>query len=125
RRAGGEAGEDRVVLDGDVPRERHAVREDDVITDAAVVAPVAVIHEEIVAADRGRETAAQGSDADRRELAHLVAVAEREPTLLAAVLQILGQAADLSVRIEAVPGSERRRAVHARIAHDGGEMGRV
>ena len=49
------------VLDNDVAGQPHAVAQDDVVADLAIVRHVGVGHQQVVAADRGHQAAAGGA----------------------------------------------------------------
>ena len=68
----------------------------------AIVRDVDVRHEQVVVAELRDETASGGADAERRELADLVAVPEEELPVLAAVLEVLREAAELRMREDPV-----------------------
>ena len=89
--AGADVGE---VLDGDVAAERRHVAEDRVVADVAVVRDVHVRHEHVAIADLGDAAAAARAAVDGDELAEDVALADDQPRLLAAELQVLRDQAD-------------------------------
>src|SRR4051812_8815679 len=76
------AGDERLVLDFDIPRQQGATGDDDMVTDLAVVRNVAGAHDEVFVADFG-DGLGRGAAADGVVLANLVAVAEPEVAALA------------------------------------------
>src|SRR5438093_6427725 len=89
-----------VVLDRHVPAERRHVAEDRVVTHVAVVRDVHVRHEHVAIANRRHAAAALRAAMDRDELAEDVALADRQPRLLAAELEVLWGLADRRDRID-------------------------
>ena len=80
---------DRPVADIDVAAERRAIREDDLVAEAAVVRDVRIGHEEIVVADAGHARAGDVPRLTVHGFAEHVAVADLEPSGLALVFLVL------------------------------------
>ena len=90
----------------------------------AVVRHVRVGHEQVVIADPGQAAAARGAAMNGRELADDVAVADHQPGLLAAELQVLRNQADRRHREDLVgvadlgPAVDHRRRADPAVAAD-------
>ena len=98
-------GKKNVILDRDVPRERHFIREDVVVADHAVVSHVNPDHEKVARADARRQSFTVGA-VKSAELANDVVVPDFEIALLAFELNILRLAADHSMLEDAIAGAE-------------------
>src|SRR3990172_12801201 len=80
----------RVVEDGDVPRERRGVREDDGISHDAIVGDVGIGHEQVAVADDRPSSPEGGPAVNGDELAEGVVVADLERRDLPLELEVLG-----------------------------------
>ncbi len=108
------------IVDGHVAGERHAVAQNDVIADAAIVRHVGVGHQQVVAADAGDQAAARGAAVDGDELADAVAVADARLGALAFIFQILRGHADGAVREEDVVFADPGGAFQVDVGHQAG-----
>jgi hypothetical protein len=76
-------------FDLDVPAEKNAVGDDDMILDEAIVSHVTLRHEQAVTADLSEPSPQSGPAVDGSALADLVTIPDDHPALLAHVLAIL------------------------------------
>ena len=113
-----EPADDGVALDGDVARERGAVREDDGVAEVAVVRDVRRNHEQAAGADARGHAAAFGPRIDRDVFAHDVTVAHREGAGLAAELEVLRHRADARELEHPVARAQRGASVDHRMRPD-------
>ena len=72
-----------------MPARGGAVAEENPVADEAVVSDVGVCHEDVVVPDRRQAAPAAGSAVHGHALAEDVAVADQQPRMLAAELEIL------------------------------------
>ena len=86
--------DDGKALHVDVPGEVGRVGHDDVVLEQAVVGHVAIGHDQVVVADLRHADVGRGGSVDRHELPDRVVVADHDPCLLAAVLEVLGRRPD-------------------------------
>jgi hypothetical protein len=98
-------GKKNVVLDRDVARERHLVREDVVVANHAVMGHVNSDHEKVPRTDTGCQSFAVGA-MKSAELANDIVVPDFEITGLAFELHILRFAPDHSVLEDPVAGAD-------------------
>ena len=101
-----------VVIQGYVAGQGRAVGEDDVVADPAVVPDVGIDHEQVIVPDAGLHATAARADVERRELADRIPVADRQRTVLPAILHVLRNGAHAGELENPVVAADRRAALH-------------
>lgn len=106
----GESAQDGPVPHMDMARKLGVVRKDRVAAYLAIVRQMDVSHDPVVVPDGGHSTILHGADVHGAELADGVAIAKNQLARFAAVLFVLGNAAERCVPEDAVVLPDRRVA---------------
>src|SRR5262249_29243822 len=120
-RAGADVDE---ILDRDMAAGGGHVADDRVVADVAVVGDVDVAHEQVAITDSGHAATAVRAAVDGDELAEDVLTPDRQPRLLASILQILRRLTDrrewidLAVVADVGPPLDDRRGADAAVRAD-------
>src|SRR3954464_15281346 len=107
------AGNDRPVLHGYVSSELNDVRQDDVITDVAVVPEMHVRHQQTILPNRRLE-GLSSSTVDRRVLADDGVIPDFHGRFFTGVLQVLRRPAEYASYTDSHVGTERDVALECR-----------
>src|SRR5690606_32807453 len=114
----GEAAEDHLVADLDMPGQGRVVGEDAAVAHLAVVGDVHVGQQPVVVADAGDAATVAGAAVDGGEFADDVAVADHQFGVLALELLVLRVAADRGRAVDAVVAPDPGRALDAAVGTD-------
>ena len=103
-----QATDDRVIAHLHMARESAVVRENDRISDDAVMTDVRV-GEKIAAVPNTRPASSRSAAVDRDEFAKAIVVTDLQISRLAAIFQILGLLTDRAIGVEFIAPSGRQR----------------
>ena len=106
---GGQARNDRVILDHDVAGQTYGIRKNDVVAELAVVGDVGITKQEIVRADP-RWQAFMSAAMHRGVFPEYIVVSDFQKRRLAQIFQILGFSADHGERKKLIAAPEFRVA---------------